>query len=433
MKVIISPSKNNQIPITIPSSKSLLHRDLILAAMAKGISTIHNVTLNDDVLATIRCLENLNVKINYHKNTLTIDSTSNLKIINNHFYPKESGSTLRFMIPIVGQFSEKCIFHLEGKLGTRPMDEYEKIFKENGCIFYYQNNSELVIQGPLKLKNYHLKGNITSQYISGLLMASTIIEDDVTIEVEKEIESLPYINLTIGELNKFGIKIEQIETFNSIIYHKKKNQNLKCQNMVVEGDYSQAAFFMALGLINQPTYINNLDDKSLQGDKKIIQFIERLGGKVTQENNLIKSEFVNLPNDIVTIDIKDTPDLGPILMAISSILPITTKLINTRRLIYKESNRSISMQEELKKIGSIIEVDENEIIIKGLKNISETKKIIFDSHNDHRIVMSLAIIATIFKNDVEIINVEAINKSYTTFFDDLKKLGIKIKMEKNNE
>lgn len=426
MKVIIKPSKNNQLPINIPASKSILHRDLICAALSKSHSTIENVTLNDDVIATINCLKNLNVKINIKNNKIIIDSTDGLKIINEHFYPKESGSTLRFMIPIVGLFKEKCIFHLEGKLSSRPLDEYEKIFKENECKLYYQTENELVVQGKLKSNKFNLKGNVTSQYISGFLMASSIIDEDVTIEVEKEVESLPYILLTIGELGKFGLTIKAIENEKNITYIKEKNTRLEGKNIIVEGDYSQAAFFLGLGLINQPTSLINLNYNSLQGDKKMLSFIEQLGGKVIYNENNIISKYNQFPSEEIILDLKDTPDLGPILMALASIIPTTVKLINTHRLIYKESNRSAVMKKELEKINVSINVFDNEIIIKGLKNINLNDKITFDSHNDHRVVMSLAIIATIFKNDVEINNVEAINKSYPTFFDDLRQIGIKI-------
>lgn len=425
MKAIITPSKNIPIPLNIPASKSILHRDLILAALSNGKSIIKNVTLNDDVLSTIKCLENLNVKITYQNHTIIVDSSNELKIINNEFFPKESGSTLRFMLPIIALFNEKCIFHLEGKLNSRPLDEYMRIFKENNCQLYYQTPSELVVKGPLKTNYFNLKGNITSQYISGLLMASTLIDDHVTIEVEKEIESLPYILLTINELKKFGLIIKTKETKTSIIYEKEKNQLLKSTNLTVETDYSQAAFFIGLGLINQPTLIKNLNQNSLQGDKKIIDFIEKLGGKITFEDDILITKSDKNIDDEIILDIKDTPDLGPILMAISAVRNHTTKLINTHRLIYKESNRSLAMQEELKKINSEIEVFENEIIIKGKKEINN-KKIIFDSHNDHRIIMSLTVIATILKNEVEIDHIEAINKSYPTFFDDLRQIGIKI-------
>lgn len=435
MKAIIIPSKNkNSAEIKIPASKSLLHRDLICASLSKGTSYIYNVTMNDDVIATIGCLRNLGVAIEIEGNTLKVNSSGKLKLEDNHFYPKESGSTLRFLIPIVGSLNEGGYFHLEGKLGKRPLDDYQKIFTENNAEFTYINNDLLYVKGPIRNREYHLKGNITSQYISGLLMASPLYDEEIRIIIDKPIESKPYVDLTIGELAKFGVEIETIENSKEVIYLKNKNQVYTKQNVTVEGDYSQAAFFLALGMINDTIALNNMPENSLQGDAKIIQFLNELGGKIEFSDNKLISWQANGDNDKnVLLDIKDTPDLGPILMAIAAIKPIETKLINTHRLIYKESNRSFAMQAELTKIGSTVKVFDNEIIIDGisLENRSYQKEIVFDSHNDHRIVMSLAIIATrlMFCEKIIINNVEAINKSYPNFFNDLQKVGIKVTLE----
>lgn len=435
MKAIIIPSKNKKnVEIEIPASKSLLHRDLICASLSKGISYIYNVTINDDVAATISCLRNLGISIEIEGKTLKVESSGKLKLENNQFYPKESGSTLRFLIPIVGSLNEGAYFHLEGKLGKRPLDEYQKIFIENKAEFKYIDNDLLYIKGPIKNNEFHLKGNITSQYISGLLMSSPLYDGDVKIIIDKPIESKPYVDLTIKELAKFGVEIEITENSNEIIYLKRKNQAYISENVIVEGDYSQAAFFLALGMINDTIILNNMTKNTLQGDAKIIQFLNEFGGKIEfYDNKLISECIADISEENSILDIKDTPDLGPILMAVASIRGVKTKLINTHRLIYKESNRSFAMQKELEKIGATIKVLDNEIIIDGiaLENGVYQEEIEFDSHNDHRIVMSLAIIATklTFCKRVIINDVEAINKSYPNFFNDLQKAGIKVTLE----
>lgn len=433
MKATITPSKNNETEIKIPASKSLLHRDLICASLAKGTSIISNVDLNDDVLATINCLKNLGINITFENNTLIVVSKGKLSMSNNQFYPKESGSTLRFLIPIIGSLTNDAYFHLEGKLGSRPLNDYEKIFNENGAKLKYTNENLLYVRGPLYTTTFHLKGNVTSQYISGLLMASPLINDDVKVIVEKPVESLPYIHLTIGEMLKFGVKIETLESENEIVYYKKKDENYQSKNVTVEGDYSQAAFFLSLGMINNPVVLNNMIEKSLQGDAKIMEFINQFGGELKFIDGKLISYPFNINKKEITLDIKDTPDLGPILMGISAIIPTKTYLINTHRLIYKESNRSAAMQSELNKIGSKITVFDNEIIIEGIDLTRKKQQEIleFDSHNDHRIVMSLAIIATKLNYVEKIIinHVEAINKSYPKFFDDLQKVGIKVVLE----
>lgn len=436
MQITIKPSKNRFEQIAIPASKSLLHRDLICASLAKGKSTIYNVTLNDDVKATINCLKNLGVSIVQKNDTLEIDASKPLEIVYHDFYPKESGSTLRFMIPIVGFLDSVATFYLEGKLGNRPLDDYERIFHENHCLFQKPNENNLIVKGPLINNEFYLSGNITSQYISGLLMASVLKKEEVRIHVKKPVESLPYIDLTLGEMEKFGVKITIKETEEEIIYLKKANSYYQSREVSVEGDYSQAAFFLSLGLINQPVVLLNIEKNSLQGDKQILEFLKQLGGNIENSNN----ELIFAPKKIngeerasICLDLKDTPDLAPILMAVGAISNQKIILKNTHRLIYKESNRAKAMQEELSKIGSTITVFDNEIIIEGIKiaDIAPISKIIFDSHHDHRVVMSLAIIATVLQpiEQITITNADAINKSYPTFFDDLTKLGIDLQRE----
>ncbi len=436
MNVLITPTNNLARTIKIPASKSLLHRDLICASLAKGKSHIHNVTLNDDVNATISCLRNLGVKISIDNDILEVTRTEELKIVDPHFYPKESGSTLRFMIPIVGLLVGEAYFHLEGKLGKRPLADYQEIFEKNDCLFVKPTESELLINGPLSEKEFLLNGNVTSQYISGLLMASPLIEGLVKIHVTKPVESVPYITLTIEEMRKFGVEIEIIETKTEIIYQKKPGSYYKQTDVVVEGDFSQAAFFLGLGVINQPTYLINMNKKSFQGDAKILDFLIAMGANIAFEKETLVANAGTFKKKItdVTLDLIDTPDLAPILMALAAITPRKTRLINTHRLIYKESNRSKAMQTELTKLGSKIEVFENEIIIEGiaLETLTKLKQIIFDSHHDHRVIMSLAIIATTFNPQIQVMitDIWAVSKSYPTFFDDLAALGIKFTLEK---
>lgn len=416
MKVDVYPSKVSG-SITPPPSKSFLHRAIISASLAKGHSTINNIILSDDVLATVNAFKSLGVQIDINNNSFDITSNGygsfnkNIEVDCN-----ESGSTIRFLIPIL---SNNNFAYFKGKtsLINRPFNVYEDIFKKQGLVFYKSGNS-IITKGQLSPGKYIVPGDISSQFISGLLFVLPLLNGDSTIEIVGDFESKQYVDMTVNILKRFGVNI----TKNKNIFYIKKNQKYVSTSIDAEIDYSQMAFFAVLGTINNDIKIMGLNDDSMQPDRKIIDIINLMGGKIKKDHNslnIYKSKTYG-----ITIDVSQSPDIAPILGILASSSLGTTNLINAKRLIIKESNRLLSIYNTLIKFGVKIDLGEDSLTIHGP---SKFKSNIFDSYNDHRIVMMIAIAATIAKDKVTIKGAEAVKKSYPNFFQDLEKLGVKIK------
>ena len=416
MKVDVYPSKVSG-SITPPPSKSFLHRAIISACLAKGRSTINNIILSDDVLATVNAFKSLGVQININDNSFGITSNGyesfnkNIEVDCN-----ESGSTIRFLIPIL---SNDNFAYFKGKtsLINRPFNVYKDIFKKQGLMFY-KSGDNIITKGQLSPGKYIVPGDISSQFISGLLFILPLLNGDSTIEIVGDFESKQYVDMTVNILKRFGVNI----TKNKNIFYIKKKQKYVSTSITAEIDYSQMAFFAVLGTINNGIKIMGLSDYSMQPDRKIIDIIDLMGGKVKKDHNSIniyKSKTYG-----ITIDVSQSPDIAPILGVLAASSYGTTNLVNAKRLIIKESNRLLSIYNTLIKFGVKIDLGEDLLKIDGP---SKFKSNVFDSYNDHRIVMMIAIAATIAKDKVTIKGAEAVKKSYPNFFQDLEKLGVKIK------
>lgn len=424
MKAVIYPSFASG-NVRVPSSKSLTHRAIICASLAKNKSVISNIDFNDDILSTVSCLKKLGADILVKKDSVIVEKgidINNLKeevILN----ANESASTLRFLILLSSKISKKVTFFGSEKLISRPEAIYKSLYEKENKEFII-NKDNIIIKGNLDSIIYEVDGSISSQFISGLLFYLPLLEKDSKIIVTGKIESASYIDLTISVLNSFGIEIKKEDNVIDI----KGSQSYIARNFVVEGDYSQAAYFLSLGALNGNIKLTNLNLKSLQGDKAILEILNKLNVKVENENDyLIVSKTNDFSNNLV-FDLKDNPDLAPILTILLSQIKGKFCLTNVKRLKYKESNRITSIEEELKKLNININHDENNIYIKGSTNLVLGSDIILSSHNDHRIFMALAVLGTLVKGNGKIIidGVECINKSYPMFLTDLEKLNIKI-------
>jgi 3-phosphoshikimate 1-carboxyvinyltransferase len=403
--------------ITLPASKSDAHRKIICASLAMGQkSTLTNVTYSNDINATIDCMNKLGANIKKDGDNLLIEGIKSFnKVDQVELDATESGSTLRFLLPVASLLANKVIFKGSKKLLSRPLDVYQDIYLDNMKI-----NSEYVeLTSSLEKSEYEVRGDISSQFISGLLFASTLMNKKITIKIVNKFESKSYVLMTLKTLNEYGVNYSFDEINNVIVIEP--TLGCKATNKKVEGDCSQLAFLGALGLINNDVLVEGIPSNTLQGDKKIIDFYKEIGGEVVQVNEeaylFCKSELKG-----GTIDIEDTPDLGPILIALGSLCEDGLTLLNTRRLKIKESDRVLAMKEELKKYGVEILDEENKVLIKKqeLKNPLEE----INPHNDHRILMSLSVLSTLLE-ETKFINKECVNKSYPGFFIDLKNLGVK--------
>lgn len=407
--------------IKAPPSKSLSHRALICAALSKGQSIISNIAYSDDILATINGLELLGAKFERSNDSLIVKGTKRIKAPSKAINCNESGSTLRFLIPIFSLSNKEISFTGNPSLIKRPQSIYEKIFKQDGNIFEVSNNN-ILVNGSVTNRKYILKGNVSSQFFTGLMFALPLLKDDSTILIDGILESKSYIDLTIQMLNEFGIEITELENG----YFIKGNQSYKATNYKVEGDYSQAAFFLVAGVLNGLIKVKDLDLDSFQGDRAIIKVIKQMNGKVIyMENGFITESSSTLGT---TINLSDFPDLGPIIALLGSLSEGKTTITNASRLRIKESDRIESTVRTLKALGANISSTKDQIIIRGKKALKGGVTV--DSYNDHRIAMMISIAASLSKEKVVLTNANAVNKSYPNFYKDYESVQGKLNIIK---
>ena len=384
--------------VNAPPSKSMAHRLLIAAALADGESTITNVEYSQDVLATIDCLRAIGAVIEEceHQNALCIKGVDPHTASVSTLHCRESGSTMRFMIPIALLSDKEMCLTGQGRLPERPMKVYSDICASQNLRFD-QSSDGIRLCGPLKPSVFRVPGDVSSQFITGLLYALPLLDGDSEIRLTTALESRPYIDLTLSALRRAGIQVEEIGKSGYLV---KGNQRYSPITASVEGDYSNAAFIEALNLLGNDVTVTGLDDQSYQGDKNY------------------RTYFREMSEGFARLDIRDCPDLAPILMTMGAAL-CGVHLQGTRRLKIKESDRGIVMAQELSKFGAKISVHDDEIIVHPTTLCSPTE--ILEGHNDHRIVMSLSVLAT--KYGGTICGSQAINKSYPTFYDVLSSIG----------
>ena len=383
-----------------PPSKSMAHRLLICAAMAEGISTIRGINLCLDVLATIDSLTALGVNIDVSDSVVTVKgidmrSASPRSALN----CSESGSTLRFLIPPALLSGKNAIFFGAPSLMRRPMNIYNEICETHGMLCHCDGNT-VAVRGPLKSGEYELAGNVSSQFISGLLFALPILDSDSKIKIIPPVESRSYIDLTIEALSYFGVRVRWID--DTTLFIKGKQKYLPT-TLNVEGDYSASAFIDALSVFGYDVRTENLNPNSIQGDK------------------VYKTFYEMLKRGVPTIHIADCPDLGPILFAVAA-AKHGGVFTGTKRLKIKESDRASAMATELSKFGVSVKVLEDKVIVYPASFHAPSEPLL--GHNDHRIVMALSILLTLTGGTIK--GAEAVKKSYPDFFDDLSSLGVKI-------
>lgn len=395
MTVYIKPSTAHG-EITAPPSKSAAHRALICAALSVG-STVDNVVMSNDIKATLGGLISLGADAVISGGTVKIGGIDFKTAATAQINAFESGSTLRFLIPLALLSGKKTVFTGTARLFNRDLSVYESIAAKQGILFSKSNNS-LTVCGELKSGEYKVRGDISSQFISGLMFALPCLEGDSIIEFTSPVESKPYIDMTVKMLSRFGVTV--IPRKNG--YFIEGGQTYKSQNVTVEGDCSNAAFLDAFNLLCGSVKVNGLCADTAQGDS-------------------IYKEFFTRIKRSGSFDISDCPDLAPILFALAAEFSGAV-FTGTKRLKIKESDRVLAMKEELGKFGGRIIAGDNEVIVENTKLHASAEPI--DSHNDHRIVMAMSVIASRYGGIIT--GAEAVNKSYPEFFSDIKKIGIEV-------
>ena len=381
--------------VSVPPSKSDAHRALICGALSDE-SYIKNLADSEDIKATINCLNTLGAAIEKQGNGIKIGRVDPFNIKEGTVLDcNESGSTLRFLIPLCLLGGKKVVFKGSGRLMERPLSLYEKICNERGFAFQKDGNT-LTLCGKLESGVFQVFGGVSSQFISGLMYALPLLSGDSEIRIEGKLESKPYVDMTVDTLARFGVEIKETDYG----YFVKGGQNYASQNITVEGDWSNAAFLDGFNLLGGSVTVTGLKDETLQGDK------------------IYRKMYKDLKSGVREFDLSNCPDLAPVMFALAGALG-GAEFTGTARLKIKESDRALVMKEELKKFCIDVTVEENRVVVVGGTLKAPTEKLM--GHNDHRIVMSLALLSTLTGG--EIAGCEAVNKSFPDFFEKLLALG----------
>lgn len=479
LDIKVIPSKLSG-ELKLPPSKSIAHRHIICSALAEGVSEISNIAYSQDILASIDAMKALGARFEMGKDCIKVYGIGNkIKLLeiddkasdkekrnkleakdiatresNNKDYIeklvincRESGSTIRFLLPILTIFNKKFHIQAQGRLLKRPMDPYFKIFDMEG-ISYQKNQEEILIEGGkgLRSEKFYMDGKISSQFISGMMFLLPLLNHDSEIIIENKLESKSYVDLTIDCLSKYGIEIENNEYKSFKI---KANQSYISRDSYIEGDYSQAAFFAVANALGNEIDMLGVSESSLQGDRKILELLKNFGASVKFVDYLISEDLdleKNIDNELknkessldeksnrkkllirqgrkkgYTFDGSDIPDIVPIVALLASLSKGKTRISNISRLRIKESDRLEAVDCELNKLGANIKSGEDFLEINGVEKLNGA--VIVDSHKDHRIAMMLAIASTVCKEAIIIKDADSVSKSFPDFWEKYRELG----------
>lgn len=390
MDIVIYPKKLHGDLTAIPS-KSHAHRALICAAFSDNATTIVCPETNKDIEATVSCLSALGAQITRTNVGYTVSPITKIPAVA-ELNCNESGSTLRFMLPIVGALGVDTTFHLSGRLPERPLSPLWEEMERMGCSLSRNKNGILRCTGRLKAGAYSIAGNVSSQFISGLLLALPLLDGNSSLEITGNIESKPYIDLTKAVLSSFGVKTDEENIVAGFPFCSPRE-------VIVEGDWSNAAFFYVANTLGSDIHITGLNENSAQGDRAILPLLDKL-------------------SNAMEIDACDIPDLVPIL-SVAAAAHNGVTFTNIARLRAKESDRVHTVIEMLRALGVHAQSTENTLTVYPGQFHSGT----VDAVNDHRIAMSAAIAATTADGAVSIIDSQCVEKSYPAFWEEYRRLG----------
>ena len=406
--------------ITAPPSKSMAHRAVLCAALAKGTSHIGNLEFSKDISATLSAAGQLCAKVRTGPDSAVVEGLGQFLPVEAPVDCCESGSTLRFLIPIASLTGQSVTFMGRGRLMERPQSVYEALYHEQSLRFE-PSPAGLTVEGALKSGEYELAGNVSSQFISGLLFALPLLDGDSILHLIPPVESRSYIEMTRAAQAAFGVTSHWLDDTTLCI---PGGQQYHPRDYIVEGDYSQAAFLAVLGAVKGGITLTGLAAETLQGDAAILDILRRCGAKFTRtEAGLV---FEQAPLHGVDIDLADCPDLGPVLMVLGLLCKGTTVIRNAERLRIKESDRIAAMEAELRACGGVLSSEGGTITVQGCKPRLHAPETPLSGHNDHRVVMSLTVLALAADIPLAINEAEAVQKSWPHFFDALKPLGVEV-------
>lgn len=414
MNITIKPGQRSG-RVKIPASKSQAHRLLICAALGQGETVIACDGLSADITATMACLNALGADIRQTEDgRLRVRPIEEVPTGLCHLYCGESGSTLRFLLPVCGALGADAVFHMEGRLPQRPLAPLDAELTSHGMVLR-QEGELLYCSGQLQSGDYELPGNVSSQYISGLLLALPLMEGDSRLTVTGSIESEAYITMTEDALALSGIALEKADWY----YHIPGSQRGKLpEALQVEGDFSNAAFFLCMGALSDVGLtIDGLNPASHQGDRAVLDILRAFGAQVEER----EGSFAVCKGQLngITIDAKPIPDLIPVLSVVAALAQGETRIINAGRLRLKESDRLRSTTALLTALGADIQELEEGLVIHGKESLSGGS---VDSCGDHRIAMAAATAACGCTGEILLSGSQAVSKSYPRFWEDFGSL-----------
>jgi len=425
-EVVIRRTEKLKGEVCAPPSKAYTQRMLIAAALSHGTSQISGPLVSDDTEATLRAVKTLGAKVKTGEDCWTVEGGTPLKGAKVPIDCGESGATLRFMIPVAALAEETSVFVLGKSLEQRPIEPLLQSLKQLGAEVHSQRLGDkpaIVVQGGgISGGKTAMRGDVSSQFISGLMFACPMARTDTEITLTTPLESKGYVKMTMAVLAEHGIKVSILEEFDHL--RIPSNQTYKPCNHRVPGDFSSAAFLLAAAAVTRSEVsVKNLDYETVQGDKAILGILKQMGvnGKVCKDHVEIDGKGGLL--EAVDVDARDIPDLVPVCTVLACYAKGTSKIHDAHRLRYKESDRLLSLYLELKKMGAQIAMDKGSLTVKGP---CELHGAVIDPHNDHRIAMACAVAALGASGETRVQNAECVRKSYPKFFSDLRELGVDV-------
>lgn len=394
--------------VVIPPSKSLAHRALVLASLAKHEVVVKNISYSNDILATISCLEGLGATIIKQEDSVIVRPSQVKKVYDINC--GESGTTLRFMIPYALLQGATIAIDGENRLKIRPIDDYFPMLEQNQVKYQYNGSLPIVLTGHLQSGVYELNGNVSSQFISGLLLVLPFLKGDSKVIIKNKLESKPYVDMTVKIAKEFGINIYE----EGNIYTIPGNQEVVAKEYYVEGDYSQAAFFLVANALGANLELVGLKRSKMQGDEAILDILGEFGVKFNEHFEAVERKL-----HPATVSLAQNPDLAPILGVLASSITGTTKLVDLERLAFKESNRILSTKDMLEACGVKVIADDKSLTIIGPTDYQVGS---IKTCNDHRIVMSSAVLSLVCPY-VLVDEIKPVNKSFPNFFTIYQNLG----------
>ena len=421
MTAYIRPGPPPSGVLAAPPSKSMAHRAVLCAALADGESRLTGLAHSQDIDATLAAAAALGAQVEAGESWARIAGAAPLQAPAAPVDCCESGSTLRFLIPLAALTGRPVAFTGRGRLMQRPQSVYQELFASQGLRFE-QEGDTLTVAGPLRPGCFSLAGDVSSQFISGLLFALPLLDGDSRLRLKPPVESRSYIEMTRAAQSRFGVASAWLDEYTLAV---PGGQAYRPRDMAIEGDWSQAAFPAALGVLAGDVTVTGLEPGTLQGDAVILDILRRCGGRAEAVPGGVRFQKSALHG--TKIDLADCPDLGPILMALGLLCEGETVITNAGRLRLKESDRIAAMEQELRKLGGQIESDGGTVTVR--RSALHAPAGPLWGHNDHRVVMSLTVLAAAAGLPVQIDGAEAVAKSWPGFFAAVRQLGVEVQTD----